>query len=153
MQITETERLMLIKKKEEICGATLQIHRLESDPKNSLTIKENIQIILSLLSSIGSYADIKNKELSEVCNMAIRIQDRINNHHWLLAKKYEKNEQSSTARGLLSEMDIEGQWNLRIKDLEYFCSVVNSIDFKFQEKKGLKIILPKNINFGNITNQ
>ena len=44
MEITETERLMLVKNKETICGATLipklysQILRLENDPKNCLIV-------------------------------------------------------------------------------------------------------------------
>ena len=35
MEITEKERLMLVKKKETICGATLKILEMKDEPKNS----------------------------------------------------------------------------------------------------------------------
>jgi hypothetical protein len=49
MQISETERLLLRKDRESICGATLEILELVNDPKNSLAIKKKMSIILSLL--------------------------------------------------------------------------------------------------------
>jgi hypothetical protein len=42
MEITETERLMLTKKQEEICGLTLWILDLVSDPESEGQIKKLI---------------------------------------------------------------------------------------------------------------
>jgi hypothetical protein len=145
MQITEAERLILIKKKEEICEATLQIHRLEIDPANSLAIKENIQAILSSISLISSITECKQKELKEICDLAIRIQDSINQYQSLLD---ERMLQPLILQVYLSIKGTDELWQLRIKDLEYFCSVVNSMEFNFNGKRGVNITFPKNLNVG-----
>jgi hypothetical protein len=135
MQITETERLMLVKNKELICGATIQILRLENDSQNSLVIKENIQTILQLVNTIASYSDAKNFNLDRLLEFALFIQNKMN-MHILLGKERAKD------------------WSYVVKDLETFCGIVNSIRFDFNHKEGIKITLPKmNLNFGHITNQ
>lgn len=70
MEITETERLMLVKNKESICSATIEILELESDPKNALLIKEKISIILSLLTTIASYSNSKNLDIDKFTKIA-----------------------------------------------------------------------------------
>jgi hypothetical protein len=65
MEITEKERLMLVKKKEIICGATLKILDMAHDPQNSLEIKKNVTTILSELNTIASYSDSKNYDLNQ----------------------------------------------------------------------------------------
>ncbi len=40
MEITETERLRLVKDKETICGATMSILEIANDPKNILQIEQ-----------------------------------------------------------------------------------------------------------------
>jgi hypothetical protein len=66
MQISETERLLLRKDRESICGATLEILELVNDPKNSLAIKKKMSIILSLLSGMLNYLDLKNNKKSDL---------------------------------------------------------------------------------------
>lgn len=133
MEITETERLMLVKNKESICGATIEILELESDPKNALLIKEKISIILSLLSTIASYSNSKNYDLDKFTEFAECLFKMLN-----------------PRKEILEESLFLKTWRaFAIPYLELFCNYVNSIRFDFT-KKDLKITLPKNINFGNI---
>ena len=134
MQLTETERLMLVKNKELICGATLQILRLENDSKNSQVIKENIQTILQLINTIASYSEAKNYNLDKIVEFALLTQNKMNTYHMLGPERAK-------------------DWSYVIRDLEVFCGVVNSIRFDFNRKEGVRITLPKNLNFGHITNQ
>ena len=137
MQITETERLMLVKNKESICGATLEILELENKPKNSLLIKKKISIILSLLSTIASYSNAKNYDLDKFTELSGALFRMLNPRTEILE----------------DEHYLETWRKIVIPDLELFCNYVNSIRFDFNHKEGLKITLPKNINFGHITNQ
>ena len=81
--MTETERLLLRKDKESICGATLEILELVNDQKNSLEIKKKISIILSLLSGMLNYSDLKNNKksnLTPVTKFANLIFDIMSNY-------------------------------------------------------------------------
>lgn len=140
MQITETERLMLVKDKETICGATLQILRVINDPKNTLLVKENMTTILQLISTIASYSDSKNADLS-------KITDSTN---WIFSVLTQYNEHPE-----IFNETIPNYWNrVIIPKIETYCNVVNSITFNFNGKEGIKITLPKiNLNFGHINNQ
>jgi hypothetical protein len=136
MEITEKERLMLVKSKESICGATIEILELESDPKNALLIKKKISIILSLLSTIASYSNSKNYNLDKLTEFAEALFKMLN-------PRIE----------ILEDLLFLMKWRaFTIPDLELFCNYVNSIRFDFT-KKDLKITLPKNINLGNIIHQ
>lgn len=138
MEITATERMMLVKNKETICGATLQILRMVNDPENSGEIKENITTILSLLNTIASYSNSKNYDLDAITALAENI--------FGLLRTYP----SET----ISEL-IPDYWNrIIIERIELFCNAVNSMRFDFTNKKGIKITLPKiNLNIGNIIHQ
>jgi hypothetical protein len=144
MEITEKERLMLVKKQEEICGLTLRILDMACDPKNLLEIKKNITIILSLLNTIASYSDVKKKNLDVFTTWANLIFYRF----YLVSK---------------CDADLKDPhgWRKSIvsgnRGLEEFCNAVNSINFDFT-KRGLKITLPKitlpkSLNIGIITNK
>ena len=136
MEITETERLMLVKNKERICEATIEILELESDPKNALLIKKKISVILSLLSTIASYSNSKNYNLDKFTEFAGALFRMLN-----------------PRQEVLEESLFVKTWRaFVIPDLELFCNYVNSIRFDFNNKN-LKITLPKNINFGNIVNK
>jgi len=64
MELTETERLMLVGKKEEIRESTEEIIELSCDlKKNVIEIKKKITGILSLLSTIASYSKPKKLTL------------------------------------------------------------------------------------------
>jgi hypothetical protein len=127
MQITETERLMLTKKKEEICGLTLQILDIAHDKQKELEIKKKFTTIISLLSQIASYSETKHdlNGLTKAINLLFLKMDQ------------EK---------------LGPYWIASPITIEMACNFLNSVRFNFT-KSGLKITLPKNINFGHITNK
>jgi hypothetical protein len=142
VEITEKERLMLVKKKEVICGLTLEILALENDPKNALLIKQKVTTILSLISTIASYSDSKNYNLDGFRILADAM-------FGILIQPFEELERLKKASPEL--------WRDVVYDIELFCNYANSVRFNFT-KKGLKIVfpkitLPKNLNIGNITNK
>ena len=128
MELSETERLMLTKKQEEICGLTLWILDPASDPENEIQIKKNFTTIISLLNQIAAYSHTGHNlnKLTESINLLF------------LGMKQEK----------LGEI-----WVGSPIMIEVVCNYVNSVKFQFV-KNGIKITLPKiNLNFGNITNR
>jgi len=128
MDITETERLMLTKKQEEICGLTLWILDHVSDPENEVQIKKNFTSIISLLSQIAAYSHTGHNlnKLTEGINMLF------------LTMKQER---------------LHKIWIGSPIAIEVVCNYVNSVKFQFA-KNGIKLTLPKiNLNFGNITNK
>jgi hypothetical protein len=117
MELTENERLMLVKKKETICGLTLKILDMAHDPKNALEIKKNLTTILSELNAIASYSDSKNYNLNQFTISVNSLFDLM----WL---------------------EKEGKiWIASPKGIEYICNFANSIRFEF--KKKFKIRIPK----------
>jgi hypothetical protein len=54
MELTETERLMLVKKKEEIQKLTSEILSITENPEEAIRIKKKMTGILSILSTVGS---------------------------------------------------------------------------------------------------
>jgi hypothetical protein len=128
MEIAETERLMLIKKKEEICGLTLKILDMVHSPENLLEIKKNFTSIISLLSQIASYSKSKSYNLD-------KFTDAVN--MLFLTMEQEK------------DCDI---WIASPIAIGITCNYANSVRFDFT-KKGLKITFPKNINIGHIINK
>jgi hypothetical protein len=118
MELTEKERLMLVKKKEIICGATLKILDMAHDPKNALEIKKNMTHVLSELNSISSYSDSKNVDLNQFTKAVNALFDLMS-----------------------GEKDI-GTWILSPRAIETVCNYANSIRFDFT-KKDFKIHIPK----------
>lgn len=128
MEMTEKERLMLVKKKEEICGLTLWILGNMYDPKNAVGIKKNFTTILSELNTIASYSDSKNYDLNQFTNGVNALFDLM-------------------TREIQMKM-----WLISPKAIERTCNYANSVRFDFN-KKSLKITFPKNLNLGFITNK
>ncbi len=118
MELTENERLMLVKKKENICGATVRILEWAHDPKNELEIKRNMTFILSELNSISSYSDSKNYDLDQ-------FTERVNALFSLMSGEKEL-----------------GIWKLSPRAIENICNSANSVRFNFT-KKDFKIHIPK----------
>jgi len=127
--MTEKERLMLVKKKETICGLTLKILDMAYDLQNSLEIKKNMTTILSELNTIASYSDSKNHDLDQFTEGVIAVFN------------------------LMSTENKTKKWILSPRGIENICNWANSIRFDFTGKKGIKIVLPKNLNLGFITNR
>jgi hypothetical protein len=116
MELTEKERLMLVQKKEEILKLTKEILDIMKDPKQALEIKKKMTSILSLISTIACYTESKNYNLNPLEHAATLI---------------------------FLQMDkSEEDWTLCSLFIEYFCNIVNSIQFNFI-KRGIKITIPK----------
>lgn len=117
MELTEAERLMLVKKKEEICGLTLQILDMAHDREKELEIKKNFTTIISLLSQIASYSGTKHNlnDLTNAINLLFlqMLQEKLGKF-WIASPII----------------------------IEVACNYVNSVRFDFT-KKGLKINFPK----------
>lgn len=91
-------------------------------------IKENLTTILSLLNTIASYSDSKN---------------------------YDLNQFTVSVNALFDLMSRERQmkmWLISPRAIEKVCNFANSVRFDFT-KKGFKLVLPKNLNLGFITNK
>jgi hypothetical protein len=128
MELSETERLMLTKKQEEICSLTLWILDHASEPESELQIKKNFTQVISQLNQIAAYSHTgRNLE---------RITESMNL--------------------LFLNMSQEKTYKIWISSpimIEVICNYLNSVKFQFG-KRGLKITIPKiNINFGTITNK
>lgn len=120
MELTENERLMLAKKKEAIQKLTAEILDIANDPKQTREIKKKITDVLSILSTIGSYANSK-----EDLNLYLLMAELI-----------------FTNMGLAGS-DVNSWKEMEIpQEIEEFCIYVNMVQFDFN-KKGLKIIIPK----------
>jgi len=119
MELTEKERLMLVRKKEEIQKLTAEILDIKNDPKRAIEIKKKITNVLSILSTLGSYATPK-----ENLNLYL-LMAKIIFHHMSFAD---------------SSADSWEEWTS--EEIEEFCMYANTVQFDFT-KKGLKIILPK----------
>ena len=113
MEITEKERLLLVKK-EQIRKLTEEILETPSDKENEIVIKKKVTGILSLLSTIESYSNSKNYGVERMREMANFIFSRLDVESYVVAECM----------------------------LEMFCNTVNSIRFNFT-KKDLKINMPK----------
>jgi hypothetical protein len=73
MELSENERLMLVRKKEEISKLTSEL--VESNLNNKQTIAK-INEVISLLSTIGSYAKA-DRDLTAFTRLALQITTRI----------------------------------------------------------------------------
>jgi len=121
MELTDAERLMLVKKKEEILELTKHIleivnrKSIKDQKEDCLEVKKNITSILSLLSTIGIYAKTK----------------------------YNLDALAKSAVLMTAGMHASGD-NLYMHriSIEAFCHIVNSVDFK-PTKRGVQIRIPK----------
>ena len=128
MEITETERLMLTKKQEEICELTLWIFDHSSNPENEVQIKKNFTSIIALLNQISAY--------SHTGYNLIKLTEAIN---FLFLQ--------------MNDEQLLKIWLYSPITIEIVCNYLNSVRFQFV-KHGVKITLPKiNLNFGFNTNK
>jgi hypothetical protein len=76
MQITESERLLILEKKEEICRLTLEIldivHQPRTDSDDIIEVKKRMIRILALLSSLASYG-FPGRDLDAVMKLVLRF--------------------------------------------------------------------------------
>jgi hypothetical protein len=118
LELTETERLMLVEKKEEIRKLTTEILDLASKPKNDLEIKKKFTNILSLLNTIASYSDSKNMYLDKFTEVV--------NYLFALMKLEESG----------------GLWAASPLLIETVCNYANSARFNFT-RRDVTIHMPK----------
>ena len=117
MELTEKERLMLVQKKEEILKLTKEILDIikQRDPEQAVEVKKRMTNILSLISTIGSYAK----------------------------SKYDSRHLWTSTNLIFLQMDDRGNhWGLTSPWIEVFCNTVNLIEFDFT-KRDIKIKIPK----------
>jgi len=115
MELTEKERLMLVEKKEEILKLTKEILGIMKDSEQAVEVKKRMTSILSLISTIGSYAKSKHDP----------------RHLW-----------ASTNMIFLQMNALEKQWTTISSWIEIWCNTVNLIEFNFT-KRDIKIKIPK----------
>jgi hypothetical protein len=76
MQTTESERQLLIQKKEEVCQLSLEIldiiHQEKTTGEDVIEIKKRMVQILSLLHILASYGS-PNRDLDEVMKLVVRF--------------------------------------------------------------------------------
>ena len=76
MQTTESERLLLIEKKGEICRLSLEIldiiHQEKTSGDDIVDVKKRMIQILSLLHTLAAYGS-PGRDLNEVVKLAIRF--------------------------------------------------------------------------------
>jgi len=147
MEITEKERLLLVKKKEEIYTQTCEIldiiHNappLITESKKITELKKRITGILSNISIVASYADSKSHKLEPLTTIANTLFSMMSSHERFISKTRDKEEEDFVR--LLNDY----AWQLIVKYTDLFCNIVNSIQFKLT-KKGLKITVPISIRF------
>ncbi len=117
MELTEKERLMLVEKKEQIRKLTGEILDVCEDYAEASRIRKKITGVLSILSTIGSYA----KPRSDL------------------------NVFSTMAENIFADMSPpcpDFLWKFISGKIEKFCIYVSSIQFDFT-RKDVKIALPK----------
>lgn len=115
MELTEKERLMLTKKKEEICGLTLQILDMAHDREKILEIEKDF--IISLFNQIADYSRTKHNldELTKAINMLFLQMEKEN---------------------------LRKVWHASKFTIKVACNYINSVKFDFT-KRDLKINIPK----------
>jgi hypothetical protein len=172
MEITEKEREMLERERDEIKKLSLEILELENDPENSTRIKQNVIGIQFSINRMSSYSCSKNYELNTFASFADILlymlswnpsEEERKGVETLLNLPPEKLSKILKRRFNPEIMKLSLNaahptlWGLIVTRLEQYCCYVNSIRFDFN-RKGLKIILskitlPKNLNIGNIIKQ
>jgi len=149
MEITEKERLLLVKKKEKIYTLTCEILDIIHNPeitelKKMPELKKRITGMLSNVTTIAGYADSKSHKLEPLTTIANALFSMMSGHERFISKtrdmKLSKEEED--LRRLVSEYS----WQQMVKETERFCNIVNSIQFKLT-KTGFKIIVPISIRF------
>jgi hypothetical protein len=116
MELAEKERLMLVSKKEEILKLTKEILDPLKDPEQAIEVKKRMTSILSLVSTIASYAESKNYNLDALMRFTTMISLQMD----MLGKEWAS----------------FGAW------IQVFCNTVNSIQFNFT-KRDIIIRIPK----------
>jgi hypothetical protein len=108
MQTTESERLLLIQKKEEVCQLSLEIldiiHQENTNGEDVIEVKKKMLQILSLLHMLASYGS-PSRDLNELMKLVVRFYSF----------------QSKARDDIVLGVPIG----------ELFCITVNSIEFSF----------------------
>jgi hypothetical protein len=173
MELSEKERVMLEKERDEIRRLTSEILALENDPKNSTKLKQDVIGVQSAINKMASYSNLENRKLE---NIAIIVRSLL----FLLSHKLQPDEEEEAEKQLrnpspelLKKLNIgreewfrlpfnpeyPARWAFVVDSLNSYCCYVNSIQFDFT-KKGLTIVLPKitfpryfNLNFLSTSKQ
>ena len=171
MEITEKERSMLEKERDEIKKLALEILELENDPKNSTELKKHVMEIQFSITRMASYSNIENRKLEALTiatdsllrllsmnlpkDLERAMENEIQNPSEELKKKL-KEKHLKLKRPPLN-VAYPAWWAFVVDGLDKYCSYINLIRFDFT-KKGLKIVLPRkivlpDINFNIFSNK
>ena len=171
MELTEKEREMLEKERDEIRKLTKEIVELENDPKNSVRLKQNVLGIQSSISRMASYSNPEQYKLDACAKIASAVLSLLSGHPSEDVQKEMEKAIIDPPDELLKRFKIKREqwfiphqnvayplwWGFAVNGLNVYCNYVNSVRFDFT-KRGLKIVfpkvvLPKNLNIGNIINK
>lgn len=171
MELTEKDREMLEKERDEIKRLAMEILELENDPKNSVKLKQNVIGIQSSISRIASYSNPEQYKLDICTKIAKAVLSLLSGNPTEDVQKEIEKILIDPPEEILKRFKMKRDqwfiphqnvayplwWGFAVNGLDTYCNYVNSIRFDFT-KKGLKIIfpkmtLPKNLNIGNIINK
>lgn len=113
VELTERERLLLIEKKDEIRKVTEEILDSYADPSRWGEINKDLNHVMSLLSTIGSFSKA-DRDLNNLSKLALFIA----NYGGHIGYSF-----------------------MRVH-IEAFCTAANSVQFEFT-KAGIKLHIPK----------
>lgn len=117
MEITEKERLKLLKKKDEMRKLSTEIIESLNTEPNMILIKKNMNAILNILSTLGSYSK-NNQNLQPITNATSYLFVRMN------------------------QANRNNRWHPVLILIETWLNTVNSIEPKFT-KSGINLKIPK----------
>jgi hypothetical protein len=172
MELTDKEREMLEREREQIKILTNEILELENDPKNSTKLKQSVVGIQFSLNRMASYSKPEQYKLDRCADIAENLLSMLSEAPTEeIQNEMEKsilNPSEETLKRLKIKRDqwiaphqnvaYPAWWSFVVSGLNKYCTYVISIRFDFT-KKGLNItfpkniVLPKNFNFGSITNK
>jgi hypothetical protein len=164
MEITEKEKQMLEKERDEVKKLTQEIIELENDPKNSTEIKKRVIGIQFSINRMASYSNPEDRKLEAITTMADallhllsmnptkelqeEIDRQILNPSEELIKEL-RNKHLKPKRFLPLNRAYPVWWGIVVEGMNKYCTYVNSIRFHFNRNR-LKIVFPKKIALPDI---
>jgi hypothetical protein len=113
MKLSDKERLFLVEKKEAILSLTNEIIECINNKPNKILVINDINKITSYLSIIASYTDSKSHNLGDFNRLTYNLISQIE---------------------YFDDKIFQGVLNMQIN---LWCNITNSIQFKFTEDKAI----------------
>jgi hypothetical protein len=159
MEMTEKERSMLERERDEIKKLALEILELENDPKNSTELKKRVTGIQFSINRMVSYSNIGNRKLEGLTIMTEALLSLLSMNppkdvEEALEKEIQNPSEELKKRLKEKHLKLEHQplnvaypawWGFVVDGLDKYCNYVNSIRFDFTKKGLINIVLPRKI--------